>query len=91
MPGAQKIMRSRVDNDVLARQGEGMMITSQEYRRMADECFGWAREAQTDEVRPCYVNLAETWLQAASWTEAVSDRCSQAALTGRPSAKHRAA
>jgi hypothetical protein len=36
---------------------------------MADECFGWAREAQTDEVRLCYVNLAETWLQAASWME----------------------
>ncbi len=85
-------MRTRVDNEVLARQwGEGMMITSQEYRRMADECFGWAREAQTDEVRLCYVNLAETWLQAASWMEAVSDRCSQAPLTGRPSTKHRAA
>ncbi len=27
------------------------MITPKEYRRMADECFGWAREAQTDEVR----------------------------------------
>ena len=23
----------------------------QEYRRMAEECFGWASEAQTDEVR----------------------------------------
>jgi hypothetical protein len=67
------------------------MITSQEYRRMAEECFGWAREAQTDEVRLCYVNLAETWLQAASWMEDVSDRCSQALLTGRPSAKRSAA
>jgi hypothetical protein len=57
------------------------MITSQEYRRMAEECFGWAREAQTDEVRLCYVNLAATWLQAASWMEDVSDRCSQVALT----------
>ena len=23
---------------------------------MAEECFGWARDAQTDEVRLCYVN-----------------------------------
>jgi hypothetical protein len=45
------------------------MITSQEYRRMAEECFGWAREAQTDEVRLCYVNLAQTWLEAAAWIE----------------------
>ena len=67
------------------------MITSQEYRRMAEECFGWAREAQTDEVRLCYVNLAATWLQAASWMQDASDRCSQAALTGQPSAKRKAA
>ena len=27
------------------------MKTAAEYRAMADECFKWAREAQTDEVR----------------------------------------
>ena len=67
------------------------MKTSQEYRRMAEECFGWAREAQTDEVRLCYVNLAATCLQAASWIEDVSARGSQALLTGQPSAKRKAA
>ena len=69
------------------------MITSQEYRRMAEECFGWASEAQTDEVRLCYVNLAQTWLEAAAWIEDVSDHCAQAAspLTGRPSPKRKAA
>jgi hypothetical protein len=54
------------------------MITSQEYRRMAEECFGWAREAQTDEVRLCYVNLAQTWLEAAGWIEDACRHCSQA-------------
>jgi hypothetical protein len=54
------------------------MITSQEYRRMAEECFGWAREAQTDEVRLYYVNLAQTWLEAATWIEHACGRCSQA-------------
>ena len=53
------------------------MITPQEYRRMAEECFGWAREAQTDEVRLCYVNLAQTWLEAAAWIEGASRHCSQ--------------
>ena len=57
------MMRSREMMMRSASVGEGMMITSQEYRRMAEECFGWAREAQTDEVRLCYVNLAKTWLQ----------------------------
>jgi hypothetical protein len=54
------------------------MITPQEYRRMADECFGWAREAQTEEVRVCYVNLAQTWLEAAAWIEDACGHCSQA-------------
>jgi hypothetical protein len=57
-----------------------MVITPQEYRRMAEECFGWASEAQTDEVRLCYVNLAQTWLDAASWVEDVSHHCSQTPL-----------
>ena len=68
------------------------MITPQEYRRMAEECFGWAREAQTDEVRLCYVHLAQTWLEAASWVEHASGHCSQAASPmGRPSEKRKAA
>jgi hypothetical protein len=85
------MMRSREMMMRSASVGEGMMITSQEYRRMAEECFGWVREAQTDEVRLCYVNLAKTWLQAASWMENVSDRHSRAPLTGRPSKKRKAA
>ena len=48
------------------------MITSQEYRRMAEECFGWAREAQTNDVRLCYLNLAQTWLDAATWIDGAS-------------------
>jgi hypothetical protein len=54
------------------------MITSQEYRRMAEECFGWAREAQTDEVRLCYLNLAQTWVEAASWIDRASSQRSPA-------------
>jgi hypothetical protein len=53
------------------------MITSQEYRRMAEECFGWAREAQTDEVRLCYTSLAQTWLEAAAWIEDAWGHCSR--------------
>jgi len=53
------------------------MITGQQYREMAEECFGWAREAQTDEVRLCYYNLAQTWLDAAYWIEDASRHCVQ--------------
>ena len=67
------------------------MITPQEYRRMAEECFGWASEAQTDEVRLCYVNLAQTWLDAASWVEDVSRSQTPLPLSERPYPKHEAA
>jgi hypothetical protein len=42
------------------------MKTAAEYRAMADECFQWAREAQTDEVRESYLQLARIWLNTAS-------------------------
>ena len=60
---------------------------------MAEECFGWAREAQTDEVRLCYLNLAQTWLEAAAWIEDASPRGLQAPspLIGRPAPKRKAA
>jgi hypothetical protein len=70
-----------------------MMITAHEYRQMADDCFGWAREAQTDEVRLCYVNLAQTWLEAAGWIEDASLYCTQRkfSLVGQPPVKRKAA
>ena len=42
------------------------MKTAGEYRAMADECFKWAREAQTNEVRASYLQLAQVWLDTAS-------------------------
>jgi hypothetical protein len=69
------------------------MITSQEYRRMAEECFGWAREAQTDEVRLCYLNLAQTWVDAASWIDRASGQRSPAYVPAmrRPASARKAA
>ena len=42
------------------------MKTAAEYRAMAEECFEWAREAQTSEVRASYRQLAQVWLDTAS-------------------------
>jgi hypothetical protein len=42
------------------------MKTAAEYRAMAEECFKWASETQTDEVRVSYLQLAQVWLDAAS-------------------------
>jgi len=69
------------------------MTTPQEYGRTAEECFSCAREAQTDEVRLCYLNLAQTWLEAAAWVEDASGRRPRTppALMHRPAPRRKAA
>jgi hypothetical protein len=42
------------------------MKTAAEYRAMAEECFKWASETQTNEVRVSYLKLAQVWLDSAS-------------------------
>jgi hypothetical protein len=42
------------------------MKTAADYQAMAEECFRWAGEARTAEVRASYIQLAEVWLKAAS-------------------------
>jgi lipoprotein-anchoring transpeptidase ErfK/SrfK len=48
------------------------MKTAAEYRGLAEECFKWAREAQDDEVRVSYLQLAQVWLNAASKLDGLS-------------------
>jgi hypothetical protein len=43
-----------------------IMKTASDYRAMAEECFRWAREATSEEVRQSYMQLAQVWLNAAS-------------------------
>jgi hypothetical protein len=45
------------------------MKTASEYRAMAEECFRWAREAHTKEVCESYKQLAQVWLNAASFVD----------------------
>src|SRR5262249_36200039 len=42
------------------------MSTSDDYQGMAEECFRRAQESQTDSERHGYLELARTWLEAAS-------------------------
>jgi hypothetical protein len=41
------------------------VATSKEYRQYADECFGWAKSAKSDSAREIFLQMAETWLEAA--------------------------
>ncbi len=42
------------------------MPTSNEYREKAEECYRLAREAKTERDRSACLDLARTWLEAAS-------------------------
>ncbi len=42
------------------------MKTAAEYRAMAEECFEWAGDVRTSEVRKSYLQLAQVWLNIAS-------------------------
>ena len=42
------------------------MSTPNDYQAMAEECFRRAREAESDRDRQGYLELARTWLEAAS-------------------------
>jgi hypothetical protein len=45
------------------------MATAAEYRKMAEECFEWAREARDECVRAQYASLGQVWLECAARAE----------------------
>jgi len=42
------------------------MATAAEYRKLAEECFEWAREARDESVRRHYAKLGQIWLESAA-------------------------
>jgi hypothetical protein len=42
-----------------------VMTTKKEYREYADECLGWAKPAKSDKEREIFLQMAQTWLEAA--------------------------
>jgi hypothetical protein len=47
-------------------------VSAKEYREYADECMGWAKTASTDKERLNFIEMANTWLQAAALSEAAN-------------------
>jgi hypothetical protein len=44
------------------------MTTPNEYRKFAEECLRWARDAKTDAERKAFLDMARAWTQAAART-----------------------
>jgi len=48
------------------------MATAQEYRKFAEECLRWADEADTEEFKDAFIQMARDWTLAAMRLEAVA-------------------
>jgi hypothetical protein len=42
------------------------VVSATEFRENADECMDWARTARSDRERAIFLQMADTWLQAAT-------------------------
>jgi hypothetical protein len=47
------------------------MTTAQEYRKFAEECLLWATEAETEEFKDTFLQMARDWTLAAMRLEGV--------------------
>ena len=71
MPQEGASFSQRQDTKIFPSQGAETVVQDQpprstdEYRRKADVCLNWAREASTDGVRLACLALATAWLKAA--------------------------
>jgi hypothetical protein len=41
------------------------VASAREFRAFADECMEWAKTAKSDREREIFLQMAQTWLQAA--------------------------
>ena len=51
------------------RLGGEAMATAADYRKWAEECFEWARQASDEAVREQYASLGRVWLEQAARAE----------------------
>jgi hypothetical protein len=45
------------------------MSSADEFRKYADECLAWAKQAVTDYEREIYLTMAQDWLHATTLAE----------------------
>ena len=45
------------------------MATAADYRKWAEECFEWARQASDESVREQYAQIGQVWLEQAARAE----------------------
>jgi hypothetical protein len=64
-------IKGKVFSDLtLGEAVEGRVVSSsKQYRDFAYECLGWARTARSEQERNIFLQMAQTWLEAAALAE----------------------
>jgi hypothetical protein len=57
---------------------EHSVTDAKEYRDLADECLKWAEETKDDAQREAFLEMANSWVQAAAILDAETRQCSTA-------------
>jgi hypothetical protein len=52
--------------------GDASVATTADYRKLAEECFEWARAASDESVREHYTSLGRFWLDCAVRSAAIT-------------------
>jgi hypothetical protein len=60
------------------------MATAADYRKWAQECFQWARNARDEGVREQYMRLGEIWIEFAERAAVRSDQLGPMETTPAP-------
>jgi hypothetical protein len=50
------------------------IVSAKDFRDNANECMDWARTARSDRERAIFLQMAETWLQAAARVDGRQER-----------------
>jgi hypothetical protein len=59
------------------------MARAADYRKWAEECFEWAREARDESVREQYAKLGRIWLECAARADLRSDAIAPSEMSSK--------
>jgi len=64
------------------------VMSAKNFGECADECLGWAKTAESDKARRSYLQMAETWLEAAALYEKARPSPKRTEAFDRPPPPH---
>jgi hypothetical protein len=53
------------------------MPSAKEFRALAQECLDWAKAAKSEQERAAFMQMADTWIEAATRLEVDTDKLTE--------------